>query len=59
LVVASGSSLEYHGVLVQVSSSVLDVRRIIFPLHRGRHWTCAVIDLKEKHFIYYDSLWVS
>jgi sentrin-specific protease 1 len=29
---------------------------IIIPVHLGMHWCCAVIDFKQKKFIYYDSL---
>nr|KAJ3423016.1 hypothetical protein HK105_004191 [Polyrhizophydium stewartii] len=29
---------------------------VIVPVHLGAHWTCAVINLKQKRFEYYDSL---
>lgn len=28
------------------------------PIHCGMHWTCAVIDIKNKSIYYYDSLMV-
>jgi Ulp1 family protease len=43
----------------QRSASVLDCDRIIIPLNQGQmHWTCAVVDLKERKLSYYDSLMV-
>lgn len=30
--------------------------KIIVPLHLGTHWTCAVINLRDKRFEYYDSM---
>ena len=41
----------------QTKHTVLDVDRIIIPVnHDNRHWTCCMIDLKDKHLIHYDSL---
>eukprot|EP01027_Heterolobosea_sp_BB2_P023931 GEZU01036000.1.p1 GENE.GEZU01036000.1~~GEZU01036000.1.p1 ORF type:complete len:661 (-),score=139.66 GEZU01036000.1:41-2023(-) len=30
--------------------------KIIIPVHLGVHWTCAVINLRDKRFEYYDSM---
>ncbi|MEW5308088.1 MAG: hypothetical protein WDW38_000074 [Sanguina aurantia] len=35
---------------------LLDVDRIIMPIHCGMHWTCAVVDIKNESIYYYDSL---
>lgn len=43
----------------QSSCSVLDCDRLIAPVHLGVHWTCAMADLSNKEFIYYDSMGVS
>ena len=40
----------------QASSCILDVDRIVVPVHQGLHWVCAVIDLQHQKLIYYDSL---
>lgn len=40
----------------QSSESILDCDRVILPVHQGMHWVCAVIDIANKRFIYYDSL---
>ncbi|KAL4452571.1 hypothetical protein ABPG75_008233 [Micractinium tetrahymenae] len=40
----------------QASDSILDCDRVILPVHQGLHWVCAVIDLQQKKFVYYDSL---
>ncbi|CAL8468186.1 g7725 [Coccomyxa elongata] len=40
----------------QQSESILDVERVIVPVHLGNHWTCALIDLVAKEIVYYDSL---
>ena len=37
---------------------MLDLDRIIIPVHQGLHWVCAVIDLANRCFIYYDSMGV-
>ena len=42
----------------QPSECVLDLDRIIIPVHQGLHWVCAVIDLANRCFIYYDSMGV-
>jgi len=42
----------------QMSATILDVDRIIMPVHLGNHWTCAVIDLAAKELVYYDSMGV-
>ncbi|KXZ50406.1 hypothetical protein GPECTOR_16g579 [Gonium pectorale] len=41
---------------LQASSGVLELDRIIMPIHKGVHWTCALIDLRGKAVRYYDSL---
>ncbi len=46
-------------VLMQQSESILDVERVIVPVHLGNHWTCALIDLVAKEIVYYDSLGVN
>lgn len=43
----------------QTSKSILECDRVIAPVHLGCHWTCAVVDLKNKEFGYYDSMLVS
>jgi sentrin-specific protease 1 len=30
--------------------------KVIIPIHLGVHWTCAVINLRDKQFEYYDSM---
>jgi len=45
-------------VSAQMSATILDVDRIIMPVHLGIHWTCAVIDLAAKELVYYDSMGV-
>ncbi|KAK9803343.1 hypothetical protein WJX73_005722 [Symbiochloris irregularis] len=40
----------------QMSECVLQCDRIILPVHLGMHWTCAVIDLKRRELLYYDSM---
>ncbi|MEW5296812.1 MAG: hypothetical protein WDW36_000064 [Sanguina aurantia] len=40
----------------QLSDCILDLDRVIMPVHCGAHWTCAVIDIKAKALYYYDSL---
>eukprot|EP00879_Flechtneria_rotunda_P030538 GHRR01033182.1.p1 GENE.GHRR01033182.1~~GHRR01033182.1.p1 ORF type:complete len:299 (+),score=127.88 GHRR01033182.1:30-899(+) len=40
----------------QVSDNVLHLDRIIMPIHEGIHWTAAMIDLKHKRFVFFDSL---
>ena len=44
---------------VQRSESILDLDRVIVPVHLGNHWTCALLDLAAKEVVYYDSLGVS
>jgi Ulp1 family protease len=35
------------------------VDRIIIPINiRNAHWTLAIINVKDKEFVYYDSLGV-
>ncbi|EIE20629.1 cysteine proteinase [Coccomyxa subellipsoidea C-169] len=36
--------------------SILDVERVIVPVHLGNHWTCALIDLVAQEIVYFDSL---
>ena len=44
----------------QVSTSVLDCDRIIIPVNQNNlHWVTAVIDIKNKKFLLFDSLHVS
>ncbi|KAK9901672.1 hypothetical protein WJX75_007814 [Coccomyxa subellipsoidea] len=40
----------------QQSESILDLERVIVPVHLGNHWTCALIDLAAQELVYYDSL---
>ena len=44
---------------MQLSETILEVDRIIMPVHLGNHWTCAVINLAAKELVYYDSMGVS
>ena len=44
---------------LQLSETVLEVDRIIMPVHLGNHWTCATIDLAAKELVYYDSMGVN
>ncbi|KAG2485480.1 hypothetical protein HYH03_015755 [Edaphochlamys debaryana] len=41
---------------LQESPLVLELDRIILPVHKGVHWTCAEVDLRAKAVRYYDSL---
>ncbi|GLC61636.1 hypothetical protein PLESTB_001785400 [Pleodorina starrii] len=41
---------------LQDSPNVLELDRIIMPIHKGIHWTCAEIDLRARAVRYYDSL---
>ena len=43
---------------VQLSDTILEVDRVIMPVHLGNHWTCAVIDLAAKELVYHDSMGV-
>lgn len=45
-------------VRVQLSDTILEVDRVIMPVHLGNHWTCAVIDLAAKELVYHDSMGV-
>lgn len=37
--------------------NILDLDKIVLPVHVGQnHWCCAIINLAEKQFEYYDSL---
>lgn len=41
----------------QISQCILDVDRIIIPINlNNTHWTCALIDIKNKKFQYFDSM---
>ncbi|KAK9826046.1 hypothetical protein WJX74_007714 [Apatococcus lobatus] len=40
----------------QTAECVLDLERLIVPVHLGMHWTCAVIDLEHRQIRYYDSM---
>ena len=45
---------------IQTSPNVLEVDRIIIPVNlNNTHWACAVIYIKEKRIVYYDSMSVS
>mmetsp|Transcript_6538 Transcript_6538/g.18517 ORF Transcript_6538/g.18517 Transcript_6538/m.18517 type:complete len:786 (+) Transcript_6538:26-2383(+) len=35
---------------------IFELDKVIFPVHLGNHWCCAVINMREKRFEYYDSL---
>ncbi|EFJ49990.1 hypothetical protein VOLCADRAFT_58901 [Volvox carteri f. nagariensis] len=37
-------------------SNKLQLDRIIMPIHKGVHWTCAEVDLRARVVRYYDSL---
>eukprot|EP00891_Asterochloris_glomerata_P005549 jgi/Astpho2/5549/e_gw1.00079.275.1_t len=39
--------------------SILELDRIIIPVHLGIHWVCAVISLQDSQIWWYDSLGVS
>jgi Ulp1 family protease len=41
-----------------MSATILEVDRVIMPVHLGNHWTCAVIDLAAQELVYYDSMGV-
>ena len=43
----------------QTAECVLDLERLIVPVHLGMHWTTAVIDLEHREIRYYDSMAVS
>ena len=43
----------------QECASILDCDRIIAPVHLGMHWTCAMADLANQEFAYFDSMGVS
>ena len=45
-------------MLAQLSDTILEVDRVIMPVHLGNHWTCAVIDLAAKELVYHDSMGV-
>ena len=47
-----------HGVLSLLTPGYLDY--IIVPMHQPgeKHWVCAVIEVKNKRVVYYDSLQV-
>jgi Ulp1 family protease len=36
--------------------NIFDMEYIFIPIHRGNHYMCAVISMKEKKAKYYDSL---
>ena len=39
--------------------SILELDRIIIPVHLGIHWVCAVISLQDSQIWWFDSLGVS
>jgi Ulp1 family protease len=43
----------------QRSVTVLEVDRILIPVHQGVHWVCAEINLRDKEVRLYDSMMVS
>ena len=44
------------GALYNNIESIFDVDKFIFPVHEGNtHWYCAVINLTEEQFEYYNS----
>ena len=44
----------------QGCSCVLECDMVIMPVHCGTtHWATACVDLKNRRFLYWDSLWVS
>lgn len=43
----------------QASATVLECDKLIIPVHLGCHWTCAVINLRDRGICYFDSLGVS
>lgn len=47
-----------NAVWRQLSESIVEVDRVIVPVHLGNHWTCALINLAAKELVYYDSLGV-
>ncbi len=42
----------------QASNCVLDVDRIMVPIHLPAHWVSAVIDMEHQCVIYLDSMGV-
>jgi sentrin-specific protease 1 len=51
------NGLDYAAVRRWVKNGdIFDNDRLIFPIHLGNHWTCAVIDLRHRAVMYYDSL---
>ena len=46
------------GARAQASKTILEVDRVIMPVHLGNHWTCALIDLKARELRYFDSMLV-
>ncbi|WIA13881.1 hypothetical protein OEZ85_002453 [Tetradesmus obliquus] len=40
----------------QASDNVLDLDRIIVPVHEGVHWTAIMADLANKRIVFFDSL---
>ena len=52
----SESTLQRAG---QASKTILDCDKLFFPVNVGRaHWALAVMDLRKRLVVYYDSLWV-
>ncbi|MEB3185793.1 MAG: Ulp1 family isopeptidase [Cyanobacteriota bacterium] len=41
--------------VAQLSPCILDCDLIIVPVHQGAHWTLAVVDLRNRRLLYYDS----
>jgi Ulp1 family protease len=52
---------EYKGVRkwtkkVKIGVSTAECDKIIVPIHQQVHWCCAVVDIKRKELVYYDSM---
>lgn len=45
-------------MLGQLSECVLDVDRILIPIHLPGHWVSAVIDFSEQRVVFMDSMGV-
>lgn len=44
--------LRRKGILEE---SILGFQKIIAPVHTENHWTCAVADLRQQSFHFYDA----
>ncbi|VVB01533.1 unnamed protein product [Arabis nemorensis] len=57
----SGSNYDYQVVRrwttkKKLGYDLIDCHIICVPIHKGTHWTLAVINIKERKFMYLDSL---